>query len=165
MALDAAAGAGVKIDKAVWEEIRAHYLGSQRADGGWCYTPAMSAGTTLSMTSAGVCGLFLADRHLDKKPAGYEAALAKGLNYLGDRFSLEGPVHRYYILHSLGRVGQLSGKRVFAGQQAKHDWYRAGAEFLLREQAADGSWKDPRGAGADPVMATSLALLFMAKGE
>src|SRR5205823_5418684 len=110
--------------------------------------------TTLSMTSAGVCGLLLADRHLRERPAGFEPALARGLSYLGDRFSLENRVHRYYILHGLGRAGQLSGKRVFAGKQAQHDWYRAGADFLLKEQSPDGAWRGPGRGEDDPVIAT-----------
>jgi RNA polymerase sigma factor (sigma-70 family) len=165
MALDAAAGAGVKIDRAVWEEIRRCYLDQEeQAEGGWRYTPA-SGSTTLSMTCAGVCGLLVAERHLRDKSADSEAALARGLTYLGDRFTVESKIHRYYILHSLGRVGQLSGKRVFTGKQGNHDWYRAGTELLLKEQAADGSWTERRGREGGAVITTGFGLLFLVKGK
>src|SRR5947209_2913405 len=52
--------AGAKIDKQVWKDIRDFYEHTQRADGGWPYNPTSSLETTLTMTTAGLCGLLIA---------------------------------------------------------------------------------------------------------
>src|SRR5260370_22653290 len=60
MALHAACLAGAKIpdEQHVWREIKDYYLRTQQADGGWIYHAALLPGnSTLTMTSAGICGL------------------------------------------------------------------------------------------------------------
>jgi hypothetical protein len=43
----------------------------------------------------------------------------------------------------------------------EHDWYDAGARSLLSRQRKDGWWLGPERA----VLATSFALLFLARGS
>ena len=59
------------------------------------------------------------------------------------------------------RVGQFSGERLFG----EHDWFREGAEELIRTQSKDtGEW---RGAlnEREPTIATSFALMFLCRGR
>ena len=58
----------------------------------------------------------------------------------------------------------MTSRRFIGG----HDWYREGADFLVRQQAAsigEGYWIGPGHAENDPVIATSLAMLFLSKGR
>ncbi len=55
--------------------------------------------------------------------------------------------------------GRLAGVRYFG----EHDWYREGAEELVKTQ--DQAQRRAGPAAAGPVVATSFALLFLAKGR
>jgi len=57
-----------------------------------------------------------------------------------------------YTLLSLERAGVFTVLVKFG----KHDWYRLGAEVLLKKQRKDGSWGE--------IVNTSFALLFLARG-
>ena len=59
-------------------------------------------------------------------------------------------------LYALERVGILSGT-VDIGT---HDWYREGANFILKSQKEDGSWKTATG-GGNAVWDTCFAILFL----
>src|SRR5271165_5744218 len=67
---------------------------------------------------------------------------------------------KHYFLYGLERAGRLCGIRFFG----RFDWYRLGAEELVRTQnKLGGFW---RGVGQEnDVIATSFALLFLAKGR
>ena len=68
---------------------------------------------------------------------------------------------RFYYLCELERVGRLTGKRFFG----QHDWYRLGAEELVLEQLKEiGCWQGAL-VEQNRVLATSFALLFLAKGR
>ena len=92
--------------------------------------------------------------------------LQAGIDWLATHFHVDqnfgaGQQWTLYYLYGLERAGRLAGIRFFG----QHDWYRLGAEVLVREQnKLDGSWE-----GAlierDRVLATSFALLFLAKGR
>ena len=66
---------------------------------------------------------------------------------------------KHYFLYGLERAGRLAGIRFFG----QHDWYRLGAEELVHTQT--GSAGSGRGLTETPVVATSFALLFLAKGR
>src|SRR5262249_25689044 len=66
-----------------------------------------------------------------------------------------------YYLYGVERAGRLSGQRFFGN----HDWYREGASYLVERQSRhDGSWSTAAGVEADPLVASSFALLFLSKG-
>ena len=68
----------------------------------------------------------------------------------------------YYYLYGLERAGRLTARR-FIG---KHDWYREGAEVLVREQdSLSHYWKGNWYAERDPRISTAMALLFLSKGR
>ncbi len=161
MALHAAAEKGFKIEEQVWKDLREYYRRTQLQDGGWDYQ-AKGRPATLTMTCAGVCGLLITNHHLKEDPG---PALAKGLTRVGELFTLDVPAWHYYNLYGLARTGELSGNRLFVTKDKAHDWYRAGAEFLVKRQATDGSWKSDKPVDGHPVIATSYALMFLAKGK
>lgn len=84
--------------------------------------------------------------------------LAAGLAWLGENFRAgSNPQRReqtYYWLYAVERCGILSGQRYFGA----HDWYRAGAEYLVRTQDASGAWQRS-------LVNTCFAVLFLAKGH
>lgn len=171
LGLHAAAQAGVDVPGSVWKRARSTLLGNQNEDGGWSYrTGGQSYG---SMTAAGVADLIiLGSATAIPQERGFRdgaapgcgryqgsGALVKGLEWLGRNFRVDqNPQHGtrwlHYWLYAVERCGILSGRRYLGD----HDWYREGAGFLVRTQAADGMWDDS-------VVNTSFALLFLAKGR
>ena len=180
--------AGAKVEDAVWREILEFYRTTQNNEdtdsAGWGYNPNRDT-NTLTMTSAGVCGLFIAGREvnadqqkLDAK-TGVAAAcgvyaedknVKLGMRWLAERFSFRTTQSSFYNIYGLERVGRLSGQR-FIGER---DWYREGCELLTGvkgqggfAQRLDGSWSLPQGGlvDGDSVLGTSFALLFLSKGR
>ena len=139
-----------------------------------------SAGASGTHASIGIASLQIARdelaRALDKKP---DAALSSisvkmqpevdrgirdGIAWLAGHWTLEedpGGGFPYYYLYSVERVGALLGDRFVGG----HDWYREGAEILLRRQLKEGAWPsdtgEVNGVGSPDVVTTSFALLFL----
>jgi len=60
-----------------------------------------------------------------------------------------------YYLYALERVGALTSRK----RIGRHDWYREGADELLKRQRADGSWES--GGYDDELVNTCFALLFL----
>jgi hypothetical protein len=170
--------AGAKIDRAVWEGLRDFYIRTQvpaQNGGGWGYHTGQPA--TLTMTTAGLCGLYIAGLELNEgretlRPDGTadrcgvyaeNRPLAKAHAWINDHLRIDYPRGLFYNLYGVERTGRLSGQRFLGG----HDWYREGCEFLVRNQNLDdGSWSG-RGTHQDgwPVIATSFSLLFLSKGR
>jgi hypothetical protein len=183
LALREAEVAGIPVGDDVWRDIRDHYTKTQLPSGGWSYYAANPQDERLTMTSAGVCNLIIAGMQLYRnletiEPSGEikncgefqpNDPLSRGLQRLGELFTVN-PSRggfTYYNLYGLERAGRLSGQRFFTGRDGQpHDWYRAGAEFLIGNQLAEGSWQSnsplENGGG---VISTSFALLFLAKGK
>jgi hypothetical protein len=175
LGLHAARMAGIKIDREVWQSIREYYIRTQQPDQGWVYNPAISNGTTLTMTTAGLCGLLISGMELN---AGREVLQPNGtatncgvytenkpavgaLGWVSDHFRIDLPYNTYYSLYGIERAGRLSGQRFFG----EHDWYREGCQYLVRVQRDDGSWQEDKTRDAWPVVSTSFALLFLSKGR
>jgi Domain of unknown function (DUF4159)/Prenyltransferase and squalene oxidase repeat len=172
---------GVAIPRDVWEEIRDHYVRTQRKeDGSWLYSQDPNynkdeKGPSLTMTIAGICGLQIAAMELNGgreqwQPGGAfkncgkyndEPALAAALKWLGKNYHVKPDTRTYYHLYGLERAGRLTGQRFFG----EHDWYREGCEFLVKQQQDDGSWPNPGGWDRWPHVNTAFALLFLSKGR
>lgn len=177
LGLREAAEAGVPVDRLIWTRIRDHWVNQQNPDGGWNYTKD-SGNSTGSMTVAGVATLSIVEQMLmeDKniapdgtppccQPTEPNKPLERGLRWLATNFTpLSNPGSGQwllYYLYGVERAGRLSGQRFFG----EHDWYREGAEFLVRVQAKrTGAWPGVGPYEGDPVIATSFALLFLSKG-
>ncbi len=183
---------GIEIPTETWQLARDYWLRCQRDDGSWGYYLERSGESappgTGSMTCAGIAALIIASGQLHEgdarvvgqtihccQPQADDSPVQRGLRWLGRHFSVRhnpGPISPtrltqsqaglFYYLYGVERVGRLTGQR-FIG---KHDWYREGAAMLVAEQdALSGFWVGRGHAEDDRLIATSLALLFLAKGR
>ncbi|HVT30899.1 MAG TPA: DUF4159 domain-containing protein, partial [Lacipirellulaceae bacterium] len=181
LALYDAQRVGVEISRETWESAAKYWRDTQNDDGSWGYVPG-DAGTG-SMTCAGIGGLAVSSAALESGDAAIENGhvvccrphvvddrLERAIDWLGDRFSVNhnprpsggGQSCLYYYLYGLERAGRLTARR-FIG---KHDWYREGAEVLVREQdSLSRYWKGNWYAERDPRISTAMALLFLSKGR
>ncbi len=178
LGLNAAAEAGVPVKPEVWTLARQYWERSQKNDGSWSYTPDRSV-STASMSCAGISSLVITGlkRFQGTESLNGEAIrncghgstnpnLQRGIDWMASHFRVGqnfggGQQWKFYYLYGLERAGRLAGIRFFG----QHDWYRLGAEELVHEQdKLSGFW---RGAllERDSVLATSFALLFLAKGR
>ncbi|HTU21504.1 MAG TPA: DUF4159 domain-containing protein [Gemmataceae bacterium] len=180
LGLHAAIEAGVKVDKKALERIRKHMLSSQ-AGGGWSYQGG--GRPIMTMTCAGLCNLMITGMDLDVGKQQMEGGIVKdcgkydenrpvadALRLIGAYFPAEiqrgnpqGDLRSpwpFYCLYGIERTGRLTGRRFFGG----HDWYEIGCRYLVSIQKADGYWQGANQDGS-PVLATSFALLFLAKGQ
>ncbi len=159
LGLKSAHDLGVPVAPITFERARDYVERRQNSVGGWGYHAPAPPGYN-SMTAAGVSSLHIvledARKHCPVCGAADETSeLNRGVSWLAKRLNIQTPQPRhYYYLYSLERVGVLLGQKYFGGR----DWYREGAEFLLRSQNPDGTWT-----GDD--RATEFALLFLAKGR
>jgi hypothetical protein len=160
--------AGVQADEEVpreyWYKVLKHWHDCQCPDGGWSYRG--NQGATATMTTAGLASMFLCYDNLladgfvkcDQGPQ-VQAVLKplnKGLDWMDKNYgsiAQGGDRWEYYLLYGVERVGLASGYKYFG----KADWYKIGAERLLRTQGADGSWQG--------VVDTAYALLFLVRGR
>ena len=158
LALYDAQRVGVEVSRETWELAANYWRTTQNDDGSWGYVPG-DAGTG-SMTCAGIGGLAVSAAALESgdatvenghvvccRPHEVDDNLDRAIEWLGNRFSVThnprpdggGQSCLYYYLYGLERAGRLTGRR-FIGD---HDWYREGAEFLVREQdSLSHYWKE-----------------------
>lgn len=161
--LHAASKAGVRVDRKLWPEIRDYYLRTQLRNGGWSYGRHVQSATH-TMTCGGLCGLCIVKEQLGEENKAVDAALAKALNHLGDRFVIDYQTARFYNLYALSQAGSLAGREVFVGKENQpHDWRLEGVRLLLDTQSQTGAWESPTGHDAHRLVATSFALLFLAE--
>src|SRR5262249_41852177 len=186
--------AGANIDKTVWEAIQEYYTSTQtvpKVNGrglqvaGWQYQSGdgRKGDGTLTMTAAGVCGLYIAaleagdsKQELDEKTGvaakcGFypeDDAIARGMRWLAQELRFMNPPHTFYNVYGIERVGRLSSQR-FIGE---HGWDRDRCEVLtgVKEskglgQRPGGEWQMKSAIDDFPVISTSFALLFLAKGR
>ena len=178
LGLHAASEVGVPVKQTVWELSRRYWERSQKRDGSWAYTPDSNI-PTASMSCAGISSLIISglrrfeggeflqvETIQDCGSGGINRSLQRGIDWLASHFQVgqnfgAGNQWKFYYLYGLERAGRLAGIRFFG----QHDWYRMGAEELVHDQQhLDGSWEGAL-VEKDPVLATSFALLFLAKGR
>lgn len=134
---------------------------------GWNYRgPELKADpATGAMTTAGLACLAICQDELWSSRR-FDAALRTrtrkavrdALGWLQEHFAVDrnpgqpGNAWHYYFLYGLERAGVLARSR-FIGA---HDWYLAGAEWLLAQQRDDGGWQHEH-----LVLDTAFAVLFL----
>lgn len=149
-----------------WQLVEKRWKMLQDAKtGGWAY--GGGSDVTLSMTAAGVATLFITQDYLRSNQGincqGNQKSpeIDRGIDYLANAFpTLLGdadPGWRHYTLYGIERIGVASGLKYLNNI----DWYQAGADFLVRTQERNGSWK---GEEADEIP-TAFALLFLSRGR
>lgn len=182
LALDDAAEHGAKVSEQTWRRSFQRWQAMQNGSGSWGYLP--QAPGTGSMTCAGITSMIITSKRLESGDARIngdmvdccvaptqDTAVDRAFSWMARNMSLRtnpsegggGGNSLMYYLYGVERVGRLSGRR-FIGT---HDWYREGAELLVSWQdSLDGTW---RGTGVveqnNPMVSTSFALLFLAKGR
>jgi len=166
--------AGIVFPREVVERARTHWIDTQEkgekgsvATGpgagvprGWGYNAAGEAKGYGSMTAGAVGAVCIYDFILAiefrKDPS-----VLDGIAWLAKNFLVTNNPGRpnwfhYYYLYGLERAGMLSDNV----KMGDHDWYMEGANLLLDQQRADGSW------GSDdklnpPSWGTCFAVLFL----
>ncbi|MBS0205444.1 MAG: DUF4159 domain-containing protein [Planctomycetes bacterium] len=178
LALREAVEVGVPVSAETWKRVQRYWEAAQNGDGGWSYQSVGSAGGSHgSMTVAGITSLVICEQML-RSDAGVtpdgtppccqgtepNAPLARGISFFGRTFKVgQNPGYGssvLYYTYGVERAGRLTGLRFFGD----HDWYREGAEYLLAIQHAPGHWVGSGHGEDNPVIATSMALLFLSKG-
>ena len=173
---------GAEIEPRVWELAKEYWESAYNPrSGGFSYQPG-GRSPNGSMTAAGISSTIIIDENLadvEALFAGDRAAccgandkddpVERAINWIGKSFSVLGnPGGRgrgdtgtqLYWLYGLERAGRLSGQRFFG----PHDWYRAGSARLLSQQRG-AIWRGTNHGEDNSDIATSLALLFLAKGK
>ena len=124
-----------------------------------------------SMTACGIASLVMCREQMaimkQPIPGWMEPAIKKGLDHLDTVFDVrtnkghfEGKGsggHHYYYLYAVERVGDLTGRKEFAGK----DWYVRGARLLVGAQQPDGKWVDQTAFPPRDILGTCYALLFL----
>lgn len=178
LGLKEAADYGVNIREETWKRARQYWVSRQSGDGGWGYA-GPAGGSSGSMTVAGIASMTIIGQQLrdddgvaaDGKPPCCddpepEVALERGLRWLEQHFragqNAAGGGWFLYYLYGVERAGRMTGQRFFGN----HDWYREGAEVLLAlaDKSIDGRIIGLGHGESEPVVGTSLALLFLSKG-
>ncbi len=180
LALHEAERVGVSVNDQTWRLALDYWTRSQNPNGSWGYKPGLPG--TGSMTCAGVAAMIIsADRlnHGDAEVDGNRIRccgeqednqpVERALSWFGRNFSINVNPGSHgaqgwllYYLYGIERVGRLTNQRLIG----KHDWYREGAELLVKNQdALSGFWKGTGHAEDNPNVASSLALLFLSKGR
>ncbi|MFN7733609.1 MAG: DUF4159 domain-containing protein, partial [Pirellula sp.] len=177
LALWEAGKVGVELDDEVIRRSRKYWLDKMSPEGTWGYRT--ERGARGSMTCAGIASLIIledastssdaavvGDRiqccgaNVDERP--YDPQLS--IDWLARNFSVNdnpGYANWYmYYMYALERVGRLTGRR-FIGE---HDWYREGAEAILRRRNQVGGNMLSSG-GESEITNTAMALLFLSKGK
>ena len=174
LGLHEASKMGIEIDQRVWERAQGYWEACFAEGGGFGYAP--KRGATPSMTCAGIASwiiieenlanfrnLVKGDRAVCCDVTDRMGRVEKSIEKMGRNFGVQvrGGAQFYY-LYALERAGRLSGQRFFG----PHDWYRAGAKTIVAKQnKITGAWRG-QGLGENrEVIATSMALLFLAKGK
>jgi hypothetical protein len=171
----------LSVPRKYWEACLSYWIKQQKADGGWACrdygSSTMRTGsassifwTTTGLATCALCLRQLYGPETVRRMSGPNfECLRKGLAWLDKELrtvaSLRGETSYYYssyrsrentvydALWHLSRLGLLTGRK----RIGSIDWYRAGCDYLLSTQSADGSWGD--------ATDTARAILFLINGR
>lgn len=169
----AAAQLGLEVPTGYWQVVEQAWRRNQAADGGWTYKhPAdeKKHATTPGMTAAAVATLFITQDY--NNPVAQtrgnitNPAIENGLEWLGKNMDKVATNRRYdrdfpYVtLYTFERVGLASGLKYIGDE----DWFAKGADFLIKNQRADGSWSEGS-SFTKPLPDTCFGVLFLVRGR
>ena len=179
LALYEAERQGILIPNSTWTKAEQYWTSRQAANGGWNYDSKFGAKPSISMTCAGVASLVVtrgkAGKEKNRITNGQvnccgdfpeRDAVDRGMIWLSRNIKVGANASSsayYYQMYCIERVGRLTGTR-FIGAT---DWYRMGCEHIvgLQDQLR-GNWRGSLSHGeSNPMIASSFALLFLAKGR
>ncbi len=163
---------GIEVPPEPLFRARELYYEKQNDDGGWDYQNGQSRG---AMTAAGMASLQIIADILEpgsgcpcqggrsrQSKSSSERRIDRALEWLSRNFQADSPPHgghadTLYWLYCVERVGIAAGYKYFG----QHNWYAAGAEYIVRKQGGNGSWSGKWG----NQVGTCFALLFLYKGR
>ena len=175
-----------------WRLAKTYWEKCQNEDGSWGYNRKELAPHTGSMTCAGISfagdcrrqgaakrrpgvgrphRMLRRSREVDDQPhrAGHPMAGPQLLRRL--QSGRPNGLWTLYYLYGLERAGRLTARRFLPlqprpGQPSRADWYREGADHLVRTQdSLSGFWTGVGPGETNPLIGTSFALLFLSKGR
>jgi hypothetical protein len=159
------------------------FIASQNFDNGWGYFPR--ANSSPSMTCVGLLGLAMGHgaapdiiranakdpKDVVVKPALKDPKIQAGLKALArtigdparDKAKANFAPQNLYFLWSVERVAMLYDLKTIGGK----DWYGWGAQILVHNQQANGSWANSQHQyhGANPPLNTCFGLLFLKRSN
>ncbi|MCA9267186.1 MAG: DUF4159 domain-containing protein [Planctomycetales bacterium] len=195
LALHEAERIGVKVRDDVWRLSLNYWLRTQNDSGGWGYfegQPTTGSMTCAGIASVVMCSgqLSAGDARIEGQAVRCclgadetdkaQVALQNAAAWMGRNFSVnsnpsgfgsveaQGKMWLLYYLYGVERAGRMTGRRFFVNARGdKYDWYRMGAELLARrgQDKLSGSWTGVGHSENNPLVGTSLALLFLSKGR
>ncbi|HXG61369.1 MAG TPA: hypothetical protein VNO22_08345 [Planctomycetota bacterium] len=123
---------------------------------GWNYrSPAVDDRKPYHAMTAGALGAVCIYNYMMGRDWKKDPVVKAGYNWLAKHFTVNS---NYYYMYGLERAGMLYGTDKFGD----HDWYLKGAQLLLKQQKADGSWN--RGDKPEEgTWDTCFAILFLKK--
>jgi Domain of unknown function (DUF4159)/Prenyltransferase and squalene oxidase repeat len=153
--------AGAEIPVSYWRLVDSAWRKAQHSDGGWSYRKADGpdkGASSVTMTAAGIATLFITQDYTLGSGADCKGNITNpnidaGLAWM-DKHIMQALGGNYYGMYGIERIGVASGHKYFGPV----DWFHVGADFLVKNQAADGSW------GGD-IPNTCFGLLFLARGR
>jgi hypothetical protein len=155
--------AGAEVPADYWKLVDTAWKKNQDPSGGWSYEAKVTPGEPpkTSMTAAGVATLFITQDYLFASE-GIKCIgninnphIEAGLKFISDHYrDVNGEL---YTMYGVERIGVASGYKYFG----ENDWYASGAEWLVRNQSDNGSWKQKW----DSVPDTSFGIVFLSRGR
>jgi hypothetical protein len=160
----AAEQAGAEVSRKYWEVQDEAWKRSQNQDGGWSYSG--EGESKANMTAAGVATLFITQDYLldlrrDCQGNFFNQQIEMGMAWM-DRHINELLGGNYYGMYGVERIGVASGRKYFGTL----DWYQVGADFLVKNQGADGAWgAEDDNHNARKIPNTCFSLYFLTRGR
>jgi RNA polymerase sigma factor (sigma-70 family) len=164
--LYAAHKAGFKVKKdGFWNDVLSLYIRTQKPDGGWGYMPEVTK-PTHTMTLSGLICMTYANEIVGKEDKATAAAMKAAREWIATNFGIVSSPHTLYNVDLIAALGRASEQRFIGKNDKKRDWYKEGAEWLIKNQKPGGEWQIKGSAIDDfPIVSTSFALRFLASRQ
>ncbi|MAG57802.1 MAG: hypothetical protein CMJ83_16065 [Planctomycetes bacterium] len=154
LGLRAARNLGYRVPVKVWERTLAYVKTQITAAGGTGYLTR--EGATASMTAGSLSSLVIITWAHKRIPRTQQVwareAVTRTRGWLERNWKPTDARYRYYTLYGIERAMGYSGTDLLG----RRDWYREGADWLIANQAHNGSWESNR-------VSTAFALLFLVR--
>ena len=161
LALYAAQNWGIQIPKESLQQAADWVKSVKREDGGWSYGGGETGGPWAASSYGSVTATGLMVLKICGMPT-TAPQFQKGLEWLKRHYTVTSNPGAYdwgyYYLMALQRAMTIPPEQPLIDE---HNWYEAGAAYLLSQQQPDGSWKG--GDQEAAIMATPFAIFFLKK--